>query len=419
MTSITRLATPLVFCSTVLIAGCSDRSGPTALPTPSLSRAQSSSALDAGANSLTTIRWNEIARQLVAGPPFQYPRAPTATRLYALVSVAQYAAAVAARGGSAENHDRQDGDSGDPLLRGAIANASADVLTYLFPTQSSYLQSELTSQSAGLNPGEARRFAKGEEIGRAIAAQVISRAQGDGANAVVTLQIPVGPGYWFGTPVTPQWPAVRPWVMSSGSALRPAPPPAFGSDAFLAALAEVKAASDLAPDDPVRVEQLRIVKFWEDPPAASHHSGHWNAIAAGYIVEHHFGELRAARTLALENIAIADAAIACMDAKYTYWFIRPYQADVAINTPIGQPPHASYPSLHSCQTGAAAGVLKATFRDKREELGAMEQEMNVSRIYAGLHYRFDVEVGLDMGHQAAELALSFGRRESVFDLLKQ
>jgi len=301
---------------------------------------------------------------------------------------------------------------------GAVAAASVGVLTYLFPAAAGALEDELASEAAAEPNARRKRFTAGEAIGRSVATDVIARARADGADAVVTLTIPLGPEFWFGTPVTPQWPSVRPWLMSSGSALRPLAPPAFGSTEFLAALAEVKAASALAASDPVRIEQLRLVKVWEDAAAAGHHSGHWNAIAADLIVARRFGELRAARTRALENMAIADAAIACMDAKYHYWLIRPYQVDATILTPIGQPPHASYPSLHSCQTGAATGVLKAFFPNEAESLAGMEQQMNVSRIYAGLHYRFDVDTGLSVGHRAAELALAFGKHGDVFKLLK-
>jgi len=377
----------------LLAVACRDGTGPA--PRPSAQSPDFSYGPDT--KPLATVRWNDITRQLVSTPPFVIPRATNATRAYALVSVAQYAAVLAAKGRDERS--------------AAVAGASAVVLGYLFPTQTSFLEARVVEGRQG-------NFEAGEALGRAVGEQIIARARTDGSDAVVTLTIPVGPQYWVGTPVTPQWPTVRPWLMSSGSALRPPPPPAFGSPEFLAALAEVKAASDLADADPVRIEQLRTVKFWEDPVAASHHSGHWNAIATDMIVAHRFNELRAARTLALENMAIADAAIACMDAKYFYWLVRPYQADPTIKTPIGQPPHASYPSLHSCQTGAAAGVLKATFPDEAERLATMEQEMNLSRIYAGLHYRFDVETGLDMGHRAARLALATRGKRDFLDLLR-
>ena len=399
----------------IVLAGCRDGRAPTE---PSrLTAGRDGPRADASPRDATaSVRWNALGRQLMSTPPFAYPRAPTATRVYALLSVAQYAAAVEAKAARREDDGRRV-EGALPSVSGAVAGASAAMLSYLFPSQSSLVATVLAAEQ-GLGPNDAPALARGIAVGAVVAQRVIASASTDGADAVVTLQIPIGPGYWFGTPVTPQWPSVRPWLMSSGDALRPAAPPAFGSPAFQSALAEVKAASALAGDDPVRIEQIRLVRFWEDPPAAGHHAGHWNAIASAFIVEHHLSELRAARTLALTNMAIADAAIACMDAKYHFWLIRPYQADASIQTVLAQPPHASYPSLHSCQTGAAAGVLAAIFPEKGDSLARMEQEMNVSRIYAGLHYRFDVDTGLAVGHRAAALAVTFGKKGDVFSLLK-
>jgi hypothetical protein len=53
-------------------------------------------------------------------------------------------------------------------------------------------------------------------------------------------------------------------------------------------------------------------------------------------------------------MAAMDATIACYDAKFTYWLIRPYKADPAITTPIGRPNHPAYPSSHACNSGASA-----------------------------------------------------------------
>ncbi len=106
------------------------------------------------------------------------------------------------------------------------------------------------------------------------------------------------------------------------------------------------------------------------------------------------------------NAAIFDALIGCFDAKYTYWFIRPPQADPLITLPIGLPPHPSYPSAHSCVSGAATGVLMAAFPEDRNRLEAVAQEASISRLYAGIHYRFDMVAGLGLGRNTAGKAMS-------------
>ena len=97
---------------------------------------------------------------------------------------------------------------------------------------------------------------------------------------------------------------------------------------------------------------MEIARFWADGAGTYTPPGHWNQIAVQFIDQSGMSDLQAARTLALMNIAMSDAIIGCWDSKFFYWVIRPYQADPVITTPIGQPPHPSYPSGHACRSGA-------------------------------------------------------------------
>ena len=105
--------------------------------------------------------------------------------------------------------------------------------------------------------------------------------------------------------------------MTSGDQFRPAPPPAPGSPEFQTDLAEIRLLSDTRTP-----EQLAIAQFWA-PKAATY----MNEVGAGMIVAHKVKEREAAHILALANMAAFDAHIGCWDAKLTYWFFRPYQAD--------------------------------------------------------------------------------------------
>jgi membrane-associated phospholipid phosphatase len=72
---------------------------------------------------------------------------------------------------------------------------------------------------------------------------------------------------------------------------------------------------------------------------------------------------------------------------------------------VSRPNFPSYPSAHSCLSAAAAGVLAGFFPAVRGELDAMVEEAGMSRIYAGLHFRFEVTAGQRLGYAVAELAL--------------
>jgi hypothetical protein len=104
--------------------------------------------------------------------------------------------------------------------------------------------------------------------------------------------------------------------------------------------------------------------------------------------------------------AVMDAGVCVWRAKYTYWLIRPSQADPGITLAVSLPNHPSYPSAHSCIDGAFSAVLEAAFPGERSRLEEMAQEASESRLYAGLHYRFDKEAGLALGRAAAAKALA-------------
>ncbi|MCK1641977.1 hypothetical protein IVA95_31625 [Bradyrhizobium sp. 157] len=102
--------------------------------------------------------------------------------------------------------------------------------------------------------------------------------------------------------------------------------------------------------------------YWEVYGGARAHAL-WNETARLKLLE--YGEAlspqAAARALAALNIAFLDAAIACWDAKYAYWYIRPSQLDPDFKPLFPSPNHPSYPAAHGCLSTAAATVLAGIF----------------------------------------------------------
>jgi len=380
------------------LSGCADRiSDPGATPAAeSALRANAAVLGDATAS----VRWSAITRDLIAAKPAAAkPNQQVGFRAFAYLTLAQYRATVAA--------EHRPGIPPHASPQGAVAAASAVVLSALFPSDAAFFASQLQQQEseAAATPRSAREFAAGEDVGRAVGADIVERARTDRFDAVWTGTVPTGPGFWssdFDPPRPPLLPLLgemRAFFLESGDQFRPPPPPAFGSPAFLAALAEVRHFSDTRTP-----EQLLIAQFWAMPAVAAF----WNQEATDRIAHHHLNERRTAYALALMHTAMMDGNIACHDAKYTYWLIRPYRADSAIVTPIARPPHPSYPSDHACVSGAAAYVLGALFPSDADHLAALADEAGESRLYAGIHYRFDKDAGLHIGRQVADLALSRG-----------
>jgi hypothetical protein len=341
----------------------------------------------------TTVAWNEISRELVmkdstgAGP---------AIRVYTLVSVAQYNAVIAAEAAHA--------GSGAPSVPAAVAGASAAVLTYLYPDEAEFLEgkvAELDPRRASHETGE--NFASGEEIGRAVAAQVIEYAKGDLFLAPFTGTVPVCPGCWLPSSMPPAGGALgqaKTYFLESGGQFRPPPPPVFGSADFVANLAELREIAQTRT-----AEQDSIAKFWAFPTGTVTPQGHWNERTSQLILDNGLGERSAAHALALMNIAVYDVIIASQEAKFTYWVIRPNQADSAITPAIGVPNNPSYPANLAATASAAATVLGALFPEKRPRLDAAAKEAALSRIFSGIHYRFDTTAGARLGRRVGRYVL--------------
>jgi membrane-associated phospholipid phosphatase len=358
-------------------------------------------ALDARAEDRTrsaaSVEWNEIERRLVIkhqANPFQ------ALRGYTIVSLAQYNAVIAAE--LAENAPRP------ASRRAAAARASAVVLAYLYPTEAAALDSIVRHQVASpgwLEDGDPDAAA-GEAAGRIVAEQVVESAKRDRYFAPWTGTVPVGPGSWFSSTVPPTPPSgatvgeARPFFLMSGSQFRPAAPPAFGSKEFVDALAEVRRISETRTP-----EQDSLAKFWAFPVGTYTGGGYWNEEASRLATRAGFGERRASHLLALMNMTSFDAIIASHDAKYHYWLIRPSQADSGITLSIGLPNFPSYPSNHATVSTATAEIIGAIFPDERDRLRGLAEQAALSRVYGGIHYRFDGEVGVALGRTIARHAL--------------
>ena len=381
-----------VLSAALVIAACGD--SPTA-PAPESPQLSAVKFWEAG----SSVAWNQTARDLIATRAVTSPIVQV--RIMTYLSVAQYNAIIAAEDG------KHGGDH--PSAAAAAAGASLVVLKSFFALDHILLDDKLATQKNGTTwPGAKNQdFDAGETIGRAIGAQVVAYAATDNFGLTPAPANPGGAGSWTGVNSILGLFGTRTFALTSGDQFRPPPPPVFGSPAFNAALAEVRAISDgLAPG------QLAIAQFW-----APRGPAYLNQVASEKIVAHHRTEREAARILALANMAGFDVANACFDAKFAYYFIRPSQADPLINLPVGLPNHPSYPSGHSCITGAYATVLRSAFPEENAVLQAMIEEAGLARIYGGLHYRFDLLAGRELGRQVAEHVLSVaGRGHSAIPL---
>ena len=325
---------------------------------------------------------------------------PMLARVYTMLSVAQYAAATSAR----DNRSA----SADAAIASASAAALADQYTAVRTSVAQELARDL--EQARIRDG-ADAATAGQRLGED-AARLVTAWAPPLFVLVAPFKgtIPTGPGMWYSAanipPIGIFVAQSRAWLLDSNSQFRPKPPPAFDSQEFKAALDEVRrVARERTP------EQTAIAQRWNsvDP------SARWNEIASDALIRHHTSDIDAVRILALLNVAAMDAIVACFEAKYHYWTIRPSQADttLVLADSVSLPNFPSYPSGHACGSGAFEGVLSHFFPQERTQFAQIAEEAAMSRLYGGIHYRFDDDIGLALGRNVARWAVEREKRGAL------
>ena len=291
-----------------------------------------------------------------------------------------------------------------------MAGAASTVLVHLYPDEAASV-AVLAGQLGDVNSPS---FARGVAIG----GQLVARADADGSGAVWTGSVPDGAGFWVPTPpafikspLEPLAGTWRTWNLRDGSEFRPGPPPAFGSPGFNAEVGEVYAVSQA-----LTAEQKRIADFWADGAGTVTPPGHWNRIALDLVRAPGWSTARASLLFSALNTAQADAFIACWDAKYTYWTLRPVTAIRLLHRShlVVLHRHPAFPQLrlgYSTTSGAASTVLAAFFPQRARELNAMAEEAAVSRLYGGIHFRSDNDAGLELGRRVGTVAVQAYRSQ--------
>lgn len=405
------------------------------------------------------LRWNEIALELAAKynlipapnpdgtytlpsstDPGRYPNFPFAhpaytCRMLAYLSVAQFDGLVVAWHYKYA-YDRPAPYTVDNTIPSAyvdsnlpsypsdgavIATVSQNILSAMFPLEKGYLADKAAEHLfslkwAGQNVDS--DITAGSFIGAEVAKVALARASTDGMSKAQTPK-PVSDsiklaafnrfGWQWENQETPPRPVglaplfgkVRMWNVPNVEMTRPAAPPALGSAEFETAANELKEIQDNLTN-----EQRKIANWWSDGLGSYTPPGHWNRFAKEFIIKYQMNPLRSARTFAYLNMAVMDAGISCWDAKYYYHYPRPIQAIPGFKTILGTPNFPSYTSGHSTFSSAAAEVLSYLFPAEATLCRSWAQEAADSRVYAGIHYRFDSEVGIEQGKAVAEFTLA-------------
>jgi membrane-associated phospholipid phosphatase len=362
---------------------------------------------DAGAPSY---RWNQIGYQLITPAEFLAPKGRFWYSPTTWMNIAIYDATVAVLKSKAMYQRKAPFEvdtsikatvqvsekSSYPCEHSATAAAAATVLAHFFPERADSLikLAKEASESrlyAGVKfPSDA---ADGWKLGELIASKVIEQSKKHDVDVPWKGTIPNDPKLWRGEfPLGALITVFKPVILKTGNQFRPDAPPDFAK--------EMKEIKNFKQD----FNSIHKAFYWANLNGLDI----WTDLASQKIFEYRLDRdaLTSAQIYTLLHVTLHDAAIAIMDAKYTYWGIRPDQYDHGFKPLLGfTPPFPGYPSGHATASAAAAAILAHFFPADKEFFKFNAKECADSRFYAGIHFQTDNTVGLTMGESIGKYIL--------------
>jgi hypothetical protein len=391
-----------------------------------------------GANAGIVFEWNQILQDTVPSP--QNVLTP---RFFSMAHIAMFDAVNAIEREFTPYQVKLRFASGSP--EAAAAQAAHDVLVVINPNAKATYDAALARQLGGKPSGYVQR---GAEVGARVAKEVLAWRQNDGwvVSPFPPYAEPPLPGRWQPTPPANANAAfthvlhAAPMALLSPTLYLPPPPPSLTSARYAADVNEIKqiGKSDSATRTP---EQTVIARLWNGNAAtgvgtATNFMSIWNGIVRQAAQERRLSLVETARLFVLVNVSVHDGLQTAQASKFVYGLWRPVtairQADTDLNAEtqadtewlplLPTPPYPSYAGNMATIGASAARALQLAFKTNnipvtatwkqsgglpdvsRQFAGFWEaaEEQSDSRMFGGIHYRFDQEAGQEIGKSAAE-----------------
>ncbi len=275
-----------------------------------------------------------------------------------------------------------------PCEHSVAAGAAATIIGHFYPKfkdSVNQMAKELMDCMIAAGKSFPSDTKAGFELGKMIAEKEIEHTKDYLTKVEWDKKTPQGPQYWRGSfALFPTAGLSKTVVLTSASQFRPPPPPDFAKD-----MAELK-------------------NFKQTFRSSSNAFYYANNNPMGELLRQKIFEYnlnlnppRAARAYAIAGVAIYDCFLSCFDAKYAYWGIRPDQYDTTYKSIVPTPPFPGYPSGHATMVGMIEVLYSYLFPNDKALFQKVAKDGAESRFQAGIHFRTDNEVGLDLGRKVA------------------
>jgi hypothetical protein len=384
-------------------------------------------------NAEVIVEWNALLQRFSSGQPFPQVRG------YAMLHVAMADAVIAIEGRYEPFQARVRAPS-YASAEAAAAQAGHDVIYFLLVTPEARAAADAALQARLATIHAGARFA-GVQVGKKVAADLIAARQNDGyatANPQPpTLSASTLPGIWrptaSGAFQFSSMGPVLPFGLLTPTQFLPAPFPQLESAAYAEDVNEVKRVGRAAggPIAPERTDaQTRLAQLFAAAPGTIYFNVTnpirlWSNVTRDMSRQHRLSLVGTARAFALTMVSLHDSLLTAHNSKGVYRLWRPetavVNADIDANpateaeagwTPlVTTPPYPAYSSNMTCLGAGGSRMLANILGSDAQTFKAVwyaadnsvvwsepytslwklgEDEAN-SRIWGGIHFRFDID----------------------------
>jgi hypothetical protein len=395
-----------------------------------------------GTTASIVFEWNQILQDTVPGP-----QGVLTPRFFAMTHIAMFDAINTIEREFEPYRVRLRHSGGSP--EAAAAQAAHDVLVVINPGAIATYDAALARQLGPKPSGFVRR---GAALGAHVAKEILEWRQNDGwvVSPFPAYSEPLLPGRWQPTP--PNTPIATfthlqnaaPMALLTATQYLPPPPPSLTSARYATDLNEVKLIGK--SDSATRTaDQTAIARLWAGiattgTGTATNFLSIWNNIVRDLAQARGLSLVETARLFVLVNVSVHDGLQTAQASKFVYGLWRPVtairQADTDLNAAtdpdpswlplLTTPPYPSYGGNMATIGASAARALQLAFGTNdipvtatwRQSGGLPDvshdfpgfwqaaDEQSESRIYGGIHYRFDQVSGQQIGRSAAEFVFA-------------
>jgi hypothetical protein len=378
------------------------------------------------------LQWNRVLQETLKTPG-QQPATIFPVRSFAMMHAAMFDA-VNSIDGSYTPYLTEVPGTKRGSLDAAAAKAAHDVLVALYPTRQAIFDTELANSLVGISSKRAEQSIK---VGEIVAREMLALRANDGWNAPLpSYVLPPTPGNW--QPIAPStaagvthFPAVLPFAIGSSTRFALNPPPTLTSEQYTLDFNEVKEIGSVTSTTRT-ADQTQVARLWANINTPTVQIMVWNNVARTVAIQRNNTTVENARLFALLNIANHDALQTTFTSKFQYGLWRPLTAirradedsnpntaqDVNWTSLLTNPPYPTYGG-NNAAVGTSASTILALFfgRDDipflhtwdgtggatRSYVGftALADEEANSRIYGGIHFRFDNVAGQSAGRNVS------------------